>query len=164
MRTTLYLYSHTQQSAILPSSSFWHHTKIRRFTMVCRSPHLLVSVRCYKKAIEKNSCVFSGASMWKRAKKTSVKPVWCSDKRLEHFPHTNSACACRTPSCWSPSDSMVEDKWWLASSMPNPGGDRIKNQALLVRICRLVVFECHILTYSPLKKELFESVFSFFYF
>lgn len=72
MRTTLYLYSHTQQSAILSSSSFWHHTKIRRFTMVCRSPHLLFSVRCYKKAIEKNSCVFSGASMWKIAKKTEI--------------------------------------------------------------------------------------------
>ena len=72
MRTTLYLYSHTQQPAILSSSSFWHHTKIRRFTMVCRSPHLLFSVRCYKKAIEKNSCVFSGASMWKMAKKTEI--------------------------------------------------------------------------------------------
>ena len=72
MRTTLYLYSHTQQSAILSSSSFWHHTKIRRFTMVYRSPHLLFSVRCYKKAIEKNSCVSSGASMWKIAKKTEI--------------------------------------------------------------------------------------------
>ena len=72
MRTTLYLYSHTQQSAILSSSSSWHHTKIRRFTMVCRSPHVLFSVRCYKKAIEKNSCVFSGPSMWKIAKKTEI--------------------------------------------------------------------------------------------
>ena len=99
MRTTLYLYSHTQQSTILSSSSFWHHTKIRRFTMVCRSPHLLFSVRCYKKAIEKNSCVFSSASMRKIAKNLkSVKPVWSSDKGLEHFPHTNSTCACRTPS------------------------------------------------------------------
>ena len=40
--------------------------------MVCRSPHLLFSVRCYKKAIEKNSCVFSGASTWKIAKKTEI--------------------------------------------------------------------------------------------
>ena len=40
--------------------------------MVYRSPHLLFSVRCYKKAIEKNSCVSSGASMGKIAKKTEI--------------------------------------------------------------------------------------------
>ena len=100
MRTTLYLYSHTQQSAILSSSSFWHHTKIRRFTMVCRSPHLLFSVRCYKKAIEKNSCVFSGASMWKIAKKTEISKASMKPGQTPWtFPHTNSTCACGTPSC-----------------------------------------------------------------
>ena len=68
----IFVLAHTTIRHIVFEFFFRHHTKIRRFTMVCRSPHLLFSVRCYKKAIEKNSCVFSGSSMWKIAKKTEI--------------------------------------------------------------------------------------------
>ena len=81
-----FLKSHKNQAVYnglpKPTSSLFHHMLQESYWK-----ELLCILRCFH---VKNS----------EKKLKSAKPVWRTDKCLEHFPHINSLCACRTPSCW----------------------------------------------------------------